>query len=92
MIEEFVQTRYRCTVCSKSYVSKARTEDHIEKGCVRDPETRACKTCRHWDRWSHCAVGAKDSDEWAIRHCDEWTPYPTLEDRNGTDENNNDPV
>lgn len=82
-IEVFIQRRYRCPHCRKSWASVTRARRHIEEGCWSDVRIRTCKTCKHDVREvigspmfgpgspGHCLIDARDVEEW-IRECPMW--------------------
>lgn len=45
----FMARRYRCPHCGRSRAAKAATVAHMAR-CWRDPNNRACLTCKHFDR------------------------------------------
>lgn len=77
-IIEFTTKRYRCSVCGKSYATKSRTRAHINRGCVHDPETRACPTCRYDIRGGYeegpggCGMGVRPDGVYCARGCSSW--------------------
>jgi hypothetical protein len=46
-IVEYEATRYRCSHCRKSWASKSRCRQHLQRGCHKDPRTATCATCRY---------------------------------------------
>jgi hypothetical protein len=91
-VEVFLQRRFRCPHCRRSWTSKKRATEHVAV-CWHDPARQACKTCRHHHEGSHgshweppepeyCAVdAAQDDDEGnyvIATNCPVWEPYPWL--------------
>lgn len=56
----YTTTRYRCPHCRKSYAAKGTAERHLVR-CWRNPERRACLTCKHRDHGEYgepeCSIG-----------------------------------
>ena len=84
---------YRCG--AKVRTSRRAIEEHERCRCLRNPERRACATCRHdsWDQlpdcrhgetlWMRvrcCDVGAKPTDRVCITGCPEWEPEEETSD------------
>lgn len=46
VVVERVVTRYACSTCNKSWSRRARANAHLKRGCPKDPEARACGSCR----------------------------------------------
>lgn len=55
-------TRYRCPFCTRSRSRKATTEQHVAR-CWRNPETRSCLTCEHYDAGGD-ACGCEPGCNW----------------------------
>lgn len=47
-LEVFVQTRYRCPICRRSYSRRGTAVNH-QAQCWLDPENKACRTCAHFN-------------------------------------------
>ena len=77
----FVQTRYRCPFCRKSYRWRGTAVNHLTV-CRSDPAHQTCRTCAHNPGlinpvvyWKPCAAGADPIDQetgaWVV-DCDKW--------------------
>ena len=80
LAEVFIQRRYRCPSCRKSWSSRTRADRHIADGCHRDLSVRACSTCKHDNRGENdyppspagCDLGVRPEHEHIIRNCEKW--------------------
>jgi hypothetical protein len=48
MSTPYETTRHRCDYCRRSYAAKHAANKH-EASCWRNPASRACLTCAHYD-------------------------------------------
>ncbi len=72
-LEEFTQARFRCESCRKSWAQRTSARSHRRYGCVSDPATRACKTCRHHGpEYMECAIDMMPHDSGPLRWCPGW--------------------
>ena len=56
-VEVFVQRRFRCGACRKSWTTKKTAAEHVYRGCHKDPATRTCATCAHFEPgYSLCPI------------------------------------
>ena len=65
-LEVFVQTRWRCPACRRSYSRRGTAVNH-QAVCARDPDNRSCRTCVHnpypdYDYSDQCEAGEMPFD------------------------------
>ena len=78
-LEVFVQTRWRCPACRRSYSRRGTAVNH-QAVCARDPDNRSCRTCVHnpypdYDYSDQCEAGEMPFDPFTGKpklHCLSW--------------------
>ena len=69
-------TAYQCTGCHRTYSAIGNANRH-EAACIRRPENKTCKTCKHFLPADEDEPRACDLDEFDLthelrRHCAKW--------------------
>ena len=73
LVESFLQRRYRCPWCHRSYSKKSSILGHMG-GCLRRPRLRTCASCEHEALMDgfYCRLGIRDDSEQIRFDCESW--------------------
>lgn len=63
-----VVTRHRCDWCGQTRASKSRVVAH-ERVCHKNPASRACSTCVHFERTPCCQYASDDCGCKGLNEC-----------------------